>query len=173
MTLTMLALAVVAGGAAFCLPTVLAWRRQQIEIMTVCRDEFYKAVEALLSDDATPEIVITRLDFLEHNMIEPGVGRYVAWSAITGELRQFAEHPSDEVKKSVAAIESMRPELQELFGRAMIAGVLAGTYTNMVIGPFLRRVLLFSVKVAAQQAELVASSMPARLIHHDDIRVAA
>ncbi len=173
MTLTMLALAVVAGGVAFCLPAVLAWRRQQIEIMTACRDEFYKAVNALLSDDDTPEIVIARLDALEHNMVEPALGRHVAWGAINGELRQFAEHPPDEMKKTIAAIESMRPELRELVGRAMISGVLAGTYTNIVIGPILRRVMLYSVKIAVRQAELVASSMPARLIHHDDNRVAA
>lgn len=173
MTLTMLALAVVAGGVAFCLPRVLAWRRQQIEIMAACHDEFYKASNALLSDDDTPEIIITRLDVLEHNMVEPAVGRYVAWSAINGRLSRLAEHPPHEMRKTIAAIQSMRPELRELVGRAMISGVLAGTYTNIVIGPILRRVMLYSVKVAARQAELVASSMPVRHIDHDDSRALA
>ena len=138
---------------------VLKRRSHHLDLMMDLRDEFFKAATALISDDETPEAVLVRLEFMAENIDNPRVGRSILVAALSGRLREMAEHPPREFSQFMMVLQEMRQEMRHQFGIASATGLLAATYMNIWIGSILRRMLLFSVRKNEAQAELVASSI--------------
>ena len=134
-------------------------RSRHLELMMELRDEFFRAAKALVSDNETPDAVLTRLEFMAENIDNPRIGRFVLAAAFSGRLNEYAEHPPEEIRNFTSTLQDMRQELRHQFGIASATGLLAATYTNICIGFIVRRMLLFSVRKIEAQAELVASSI--------------
>lgn len=143
----------------------LRWRTGQINTMMRMREDFFQAADNLISDDDTPEFILDYLEWLSSKLDSPQLGHLILLHALNGELRATAESPMQDEAQLSKIIDDLRPELQEQVAKATAAGLLAVTFTNWLLGPFIRRMILFSITKNAEQAEIVANSV----YHHNSI----
>lgn len=141
MIVTSWMLAAVAFGVGFALLRYVKRRSHHIENMIECRERFFKAAHNLLSDNDTPEIVLERLEFMALHMDSPRIGRGFLFAALSGRLRDLAQNPPEDAQHALNAVRGMRAELRHQFAVASATSMLAATYTNIFIGPLLRRAL--------------------------------
>jgi hypothetical protein len=160
MTIATWVIAGLCGMALFAIPIALAWRRKQIEAMMECRDQFFRASSLLIAEEDVPDAIIRRLEFIARNIANPRLGRRIAYDALSGDLRDMSAEPPRQVIEFLEIIKQLRPELQGLVGKAFVSSLIAVTFTNILLGPLICRVVLFSAPRYQEQAEMIVSRIP-------------
>jgi hypothetical protein len=112
-------------------------RSKQLDDQTICRDEFFSAAERLIGDPETPEKVVNEVDRLAHILTSRTLLWGVVWCALTGRLRS-----SDNAR---AEYLSMPVHLRKDLVMAWVSAIFALTFNNMILGIFIRRLMLYSV----------------------------
>lgn len=139
--------------AALCIAAAYVLRRYLVAMgrsqkaHTWLRDLFYENASKIVeASDDVPDICLDVLEKISSDVASHKEAWRLLWTLVTGRARQqsnpSARAVADELTKSVA---SMRPELQDIFWRAFVAGVMAMTYRSVVPGKILRRLALFAV----------------------------
>jgi hypothetical protein len=112
-------------------------RSKQLDDQTVCRDEFFAATERLVADPETPEKIIQEMDRLAHVL----TSRTILWGfvsrALTGRLRGTGSSREEYL--------AMPAHLRKDLVMAWVSAIFALTFNNMVLGAFIRRLMLYSV----------------------------
>jgi hypothetical protein len=78
-------------------------------------------------------------------------------------------------KDLIQAVSRMRPDLQREYLTAVSRGLLAATFANVVLGPFIRRVILYWAMGddEGSNVSIVASSVEVRYEKHHPRRAPA
>jgi hypothetical protein len=112
-------------------------RSQQLDDQDACRKMFFDAAERLIADPETPEKVITEVDQLAHGMTSRTAMWRFVWRALTGRVTN-----SQQARQEYFSVpEHLRRELVTLW----VSAIFAATFNNMILGIFIRRLVLFSV----------------------------
>jgi hypothetical protein len=157
---------VVYGFAALALLAIAVlgavWLRHRsyhvTERMRLLEDAFRDA-GVLIDEDDTPDQVVDLLDLIAHNARNPRINMRFFWAVVSGALRKEVGKPSAKALAFKAAVKSMRPEMREVYDRAIAAFLLASTYNNPLIGWFIRRATFYAFEKDPAQAESVISAM--------------
>ena len=112
-------------------------RSKQLSDQTVCRDGVFAATGRLVADPETPEKIIQEIERLARVL----TSRTILWGfvrrALTGRVRG-----SGSAREEYLA---MPPHLRQDLVMAWVSAIFALTFNNMILGAFIRRLMLYSV----------------------------
>lgn len=137
------------------------WRTAQLRTMQSYREHFYNASGRLINDTSVPLEVLDFLSFLIKQVDKPRLGRKLLLDAITGNLYTSFRRPSQKTNDLVQAVANMRPDLQRDYFTAVSSFLIAATFANVFLGPFIRRLMLYWAEDNAKTRDvsIVASSV--------------
>jgi hypothetical protein len=105
-----------------------------------CMNVFIAKAETILSDDETPEEIVSFLEFLRHQAVKP-------WAAL-----QFMRHLFSRDRQQLRSTQlpsefndfiERRPELGRVLAEASVAAFLAMTYRGHLVGGLVRTLVFF------------------------------
>lgn len=132
-------------GIIFIHQAYLTWRVKQIEAMERHRAMFFRSAGALVKNKSTPDEIIKHIEFLMENIDSPVIGRIIFLSSLWGGMIGDFVRPSVKTLALESSIQSMTSEMQFHFYVLASRGMFAATFTNALIGPFIRRFVLYWV----------------------------
>ena len=135
-------------------PHVFKLRAKQIARRIDSQNEFFKAANALVSDETTPVIVLKIVQSLTENLNNPNVCRGAVLSAFSGKLRDRAEdHSATEELQEISI--TLNSVLAQQFQETMYFFVQTNTFSSMFMGIVARRIF-FNMHNQAEEPWIIA-----------------
>jgi hypothetical protein len=114
-------------------------RSKQLDNQAVCREEFFATAERLIADPERPDHIILDLG----NLARVLTSRTALWSFVARALRGRLRNPNPaNLRKHYYSVPHY---LRTDFVMALVSAIYALTFNNMVLGPLIRRLMLYSV----------------------------
>lgn len=145
--MTWLLILAVAMVGIFVVGILSKYRIAHLEAQRQQMDVFYAVASRIAEDSNTPVCVMELLPKFSETMLNKQTLYELIWDAFSGKLRHNAENPSPKVVEFAREFEKMPAYLKAEFGKLLGAWLLALTFSSVILGAFVRRVMLFAVKM--------------------------
>lgn len=125
---------------------MLAWARchhRDLQASSEFLDDYYRAAQRLINDDATPESVIDFIASFSRNAGAPAHARHLALHILGGRLKASRPIASERSRALALDLEAMPKDKQELFAVFVVNGLAASAASD----PILSRVYLTVLNV--------------------------
>ena len=163
--------AVAVGVVVFGFAAFARIRSNQLDRMVLHREAFFKAAQNLLSDDDTPEVIVDQLEFMSRHIDRGLMGRIFLLIGLWGALSKSFTDGDKNLRDFRRTVDEMRPEMRKQYALSAINCLLASTYCNVLIGFFIRRVMLYWLPRDGSDAPKVGILLRDVIVAYQDRRI--